>query len=35
MEIQIAGSLGNSNAPILHQPHRLKLELAAELLDLR
>src|SRR5690606_5362603 len=31
VEIQITGSLRNSNAPILHQPHRLKLELAAEL----
>ncbi|MCO5164663.1 MAG: hypothetical protein M9939_26595 [Mesorhizobium sp.] len=31
VEIQITGSLRNSNASILHQPHRLKFELAAEL----
>ncbi|MFT0860187.1 transposase [Ancylobacter sp. G4_0304] len=30
MDIQVAGSLRNGNAPILHQPHSLKLELAAE-----
>ena len=31
MQIEIAGRLRHRNAPILHQPHRLKLELAAEL----
>src|SRR5690606_5302792 len=31
MQIQIAGGLRHRNAPILHQPHCLKLELAAEL----
>jgi hypothetical protein len=31
VEIQIARSLRHRDTPILHQPHRLKLELAAEL----
>jgi hypothetical protein len=31
VDIKVAGRLRHRNAPTLHQPHRLKLELAAEL----